>query len=54
MTRFIDEHRQTYGVGSICRVLSIAPSAYYAYRTRQENPCVRSQKDKELETRKNR
>ncbi|WP_459987153.1 IS3 family transposase [Komagataeibacter kakiaceti] len=48
MTRFIEEHRQTYGVGSICRVLSIAPSAYYAYRARQENPCVRSQKDKEL------
>ncbi|MDN7351020.1 IS3 family transposase [Acetobacter senegalensis] len=48
MTRFIEEHRQTYGVGSICRVLSIAPSAYYASRARQENPCVRSQKDKEL------
>ncbi|BCK74678.1 transposase [Acetobacter aceti NRIC 0242] len=48
MTRFIEEHRQTYGVGSICRVLSIAPSAYYAYRARQKNPCVRSQKDKEL------
>ncbi|WP_147061306.1 IS3 family transposase [Kozakia baliensis] len=47
MTRFIEEHRQTYGVGSICRVLSIAPSAYYAYRARQKNPCVRSQKDKE-------
>ena len=48
MTRFIEEHRQTYGVGSICRVLSVAPSAYYAYRARQKNPCVRSQKDKEL------
>ena len=48
MTRFIEEHRQTYGVGSICRVLSIAPSAYYAYRARQKNPCMRSQKDKEL------
>ncbi|ATI13584.1 hypothetical protein [Acetobacter pomorum] len=48
MTRFIEEHRQTYGVGSICRVLSIAPSAYYATVARQKNPCVRSQKDKEL------
>ena len=30
MTRFIDEHRQTYGVGSICKILPIAPSVYYA------------------------
>ncbi|KAA8383203.1 IS3 family transposase, partial [Acetobacter sp. DmW_136] len=36
------------GVGSICRVLSIAPSAYYATVARQKNPCVRNQKDKEL------
>lgn len=48
MTRFIEEHRQIYGVGSICRVLSIAPSAYYATVARQKNQCVRSQKDKEL------
>ncbi|MCP1240805.1 IS3 family transposase [Acetobacter lovaniensis] len=48
MTRFIEEHRQTYGVGSICRVLSIAPSAYYATAAKQKNPSVRSQKDKEL------
>ena len=26
MTRFIEEHRQTYGVGSICKILPIAPS----------------------------
>ena len=48
MRRFIEENRQTYGVGSICRVLSIAPSVYYAYRARQKKPCVRNQKDKEL------
>lgn len=44
MTRFIEEQR----VGSICRVLSIAPSVYYASVTRQKNPCMRSQKDKGL------
>ncbi|KAB8124511.1 hypothetical protein D3W54_10365 [Komagataeibacter medellinensis] len=48
MTRFIDEHRQTYGVGSICKILPIAPSVYYAAVARQKNPCLRSQKDKEL------
>lgn len=48
MTRFIDEHRKTYGVGSICKVLPIAPSVYYATVSRQKNPCVRSQKDHEL------
>lgn len=48
MTRFIVEYRQIYGVGSICWVLSIAPSAYYAYRARQKNPYVSNQKDKDL------
>ncbi|MGX7345469.1 hypothetical protein ACWM9A_06205 [Acetobacter pasteurianus] len=36
----MDEHRQTYGVGSTCKALPIAPSVYYA--------CVVSQKGKEL------
>lgn len=48
MTRFIEEHRQTYGVGSICKILPIAPSVYYATVARQKKPCARSQKDKEL------
>ncbi|GAL96359.1 hypothetical protein ATR1_039c0077 [Acetobacter tropicalis] len=48
MTRFIEEHRQTYGVGSICKVLPIAPSVYYAPVARQKNPFVCNQKDKEL------
>ncbi len=34
MYAFIDAHREAYGVESICRVLEIAPSAYYVYRRR--------------------
>lgn len=48
MTRFIDEHRQAYGVGSICRVLPIAPSVYYAHQARQKHSPARSAKDRWL------
>jgi len=34
MTRFIDEQRVTHGVEPICRTLAIAPSSYYAARSR--------------------
>jgi putative transposase len=34
MTRFIDEQRATHGVEPICRTLAIAPSSYYAARSR--------------------
>jgi len=30
MVRFIDDHRQSCGVESLCSVLPIAPSTYYA------------------------
>jgi hypothetical protein len=30
MVRFIDDHRNMYGVEPICRVLPIAPSTYFA------------------------
>jgi putative transposase len=29
MVRFIDDHREVYGVEPICRELPIAPSTYY-------------------------
>ena len=38
MIAFIDEHRETYGVEPICRVLPIAPSTYYAHAARQADP----------------
>jgi len=34
MTGFIDDHREEYGVESICRVLPIAPSTYYEQKAR--------------------
>lgn len=34
MTTFIDEQRVTHGVEPICRTLAIAPSSYYAARSR--------------------
>jgi len=49
MTRYIDEHRSTYGVEPICQALAIAPSTYYAARTRP--PSKRSLGDETLKDR---
>ena len=38
MIAFIDEHRATYGVEPICRVLPIAPSTYHAHTARRTDP----------------
>lgn len=38
MTRFIDEHREVYGVEPICKVLPIAPSTYYTHAARRADP----------------
>jgi transposase InsO family protein len=38
MVAFIDEHRESYGVEPICRVLPIAPSTYYEQKARQADP----------------
>jgi putative transposase len=35
---FLDDHRDSYGVESICRLLPIAPSTYYEQKARQANP----------------
>ena len=42
MIRFIDDHRGTYGVEPICRVLPIAPSTYYQHKVLQSDPDQRS------------
>ena len=34
MTRFIETHRERFGVEPICRELEVAPSTYYAARRR--------------------
>ena len=48
MIGFIDDHRVVHGVESICRVLPISPSTYYACLVVRTDPCkasVRQQRD---------
>ena len=48
MYAFIDAHRTDYGVEPICRMLEIAPSAYYRCRQRQADATrhsARAQRD---------
>jgi transposase InsO family protein len=42
MIAFIDDHRGTYGVEPICRVLPIAPSTYRAHVARRADPAKAS------------
>jgi transposase InsO family protein len=42
MVGFIDDHRDRYGVESICAVLPIAPSTYFRHRAQQMDPTRRS------------
>jgi putative transposase len=42
IVRFIDDHRDVYGVEPICRVLAIAPSTFYEAKARQADPARRS------------
>jgi transposase InsO family protein len=51
MVKFIDEHRATYGVESICTQLPIAPSLYYESKAREVDPTrlpPRLQRDRQL------
>src|SRR3984893_11154322 len=51
MVAFIDDHRKTYGVEPICRVLPIAPSTYYRRKAEQRDPrkcSARAQHDEVL------
>jgi putative transposase len=51
MITFIDDHRATYGVEPICRVLQIAPSTYYTHVARRVDPGLlppRLQRDRML------
>lgn len=49
MVKFIDDHRQVYGVEPICRVLPIAPSTYYQWKAWEANPQRRSRRAQEDE-----
>ena len=46
MTTFIDQHRERFGVESICAVLPIAPSTYFAHAARRADPDLRSDRAK--------
>ena len=46
MIAYIDAHRRDYGVEPICMTLQVAPSTYYAARTRPA--CQRRRRDEEL------
>ncbi len=42
MRSFIDQHRERFGVELICKLLRIAPSAYWRHAARQRDPSLRS------------
>ncbi|MEC5181530.1 hypothetical protein RCH07_002899 [Arthrobacter sp. CG_A4] len=46
MCDFVDKHRDEHGVEPICKALQIAPSTYYARRSRPES--ARAVRDLEL------
>jgi putative transposase len=53
MVAFIDQHREEYGIESMCSVLAISPSTYYEHaRRRREPECrpARQKRDDELRT----
>ena len=43
--QFIDDHRDAYGVESICPVVPIAPSTYFWHKARHADPTRRSARD---------
>jgi putative transposase len=36
--RFVREHQQQFPIGALCRVMQVASSGYYAWRSRPESP----------------
>ena len=51
MKDFVDQHRDTFGVEPICKVLQIAPSGYRRYAAQKRDPslrCRRTQRDEAL------
>ncbi len=47
MIAFIDDHRGTYGVEPICKVLPIAPSTYHAHEAKRRDPTKLSARAKQ-------
>jgi putative transposase len=42
MRAFVDQHRETFGVEPLCKVLQVAPSGYRRYAAQRRNPALRS------------
>jgi putative transposase len=42
---FVDANRDELGVEPICRALQMAPSTYYAAKSRRSRPCERARRD---------
>lgn len=42
MIAFLDDHRGVFGVGPICRVLGIAPSTFYSFKSVERDPALAS------------
>ncbi len=47
MIAFIDDHRDAYGVEPMCRVLPIAPAAYYEHVAQRQDPSRLSERVRE-------
>jgi putative transposase len=43
---FIDQHRERFGVEPICKLLRVAPSAYWRHVACQRDPSLRSARDR--------
>lgn len=51
MRELVDQHRDTFGVEPICKVLQISPSGYRRYAALRRDPdqrCARAQRDERL------
>jgi transposase InsO family protein len=51
MRAFVDEHRESFGVEPICKVLQVAPSGYRKHAARRRDPsrrCRRALRDERL------
>ena len=51
MVRYIDEHKDRFGVEPICKMLPIAPSTYYELKAREVDPArlpARARRDADL------
>ncbi len=46
MRLFIDQQRERFGVEPICKLLRVAPSAYWRHAARQRDPSLRSARDR--------